>query len=241
MPSVGQSLSTNFETNARSDLRNGCLRTEGHARASLPVRRGYQALMGELIVLTERMADRSRPLRDRRPAFFFDLSCPFSYLASERIERALGEVEWVPTAAVAFRGIARGEAPEAVRADAERRAAALRLPLVWPDRFPAAAAGAVRAAVYASEIGAGARFVLAATRLAFSGGFDLEDPEILAAAAAAAGVPLDACLAAAADPARDRPVHATASALRARGVRRLPAIRIGRQLYDAQGVLAGAA
>ena len=36
-----------------------------------------------------------------------------------------------------------------------------------------------------------AAFVLAATRLAFCGGFDLEDPEILAEAAAAAGIVLD--------------------------------------------------
>ncbi len=43
---------------------------------------------------------------------------------------------------------------------------------------------------YASTIGCGAQFALAAMRLAFCGGFDLEDPEILAEAAAAAGIPL---------------------------------------------------
>ena len=88
----------------------------------------------------------------------------------------------------------------------------------------------MRAAAYAAEIGAGARFALAASRLAFCGGFDLEDPEILAEAAAAAGVPLDECLAAAGDPARDARLHATARAPCARaGSRDLPAIRIGRR------------
>jgi len=42
-------------------------------------------------------------------------------------------------------------------------------------------------------------------RLAFCGGFDLDDPEVLAEAAAAAGVPLDDCLRAARDPALDAP------------------------------------
>ena len=71
---------------------------------------------------------------------------------------------------------------------------ALRLPLVWPDRLPRRARGRSRAAAYAAEIGAGARFALAASRLAFCGGFDLDDPETLAEAAAAAGIPLRACL-----------------------------------------------
>jgi 2-hydroxychromene-2-carboxylate isomerase len=194
--------------------------------------------MGDLIVLTERLTDRLRLGRDGRAAFFFDPTCPFSYLAAERIERVLGEVEWVPTAALALGWGAGGEAVAAVRAEAERRAAALRLPLVWPERFPVAPAAALRAAAYASEIGAGARFALAASRLAFCGGFNLEDPEMIVAAAAAAGVPRDACLAATADQSRDGPARAAAHALSARGVRRLPAIRLGRRFYDGERALA---
>ena len=68
-----------------------------------------------------------------------------------------------------------------------------------PSEFPARSTRALRAAARASELGAGARFALAATRLHFCGGFDLDDPETLAEAAAAAGVPLDECLAAAGD------------------------------------------
>ena len=41
----------------------------------------------------------------------------------------------------------------------------------------------MRAAHYASQQGRGAAFVLAAGRLAFCGGFDLDDPELLAEAA----------------------------------------------------------
>ncbi len=197
--------------------------------------------MGELIVLAERRADRSRPKRDGRAAFFFDLACPFSYLAAERVERVLGEVEWVPTATTILR---RGTGPAdlaAIRSHAETCAVALRLPLVWPDRFPHETPGALRAAAHAAEIGAGARFTLAASRLAFCGGFDLEDPEILAEAAAAAGIGLRECLTAAGDPTRDGQLHATARGLIGQGVRRLPAIRVGTRWFDGDGALAAAA
>jgi 2-hydroxychromene-2-carboxylate isomerase len=193
--------------------------------------------MGDLIVLSERLADRSRLARDSRPAFFFDLACPISYLVAERIERVLGEAEWIPAAGVALEVDEPCESPDTIRAHAERRAFALRLPLVWPDRFPADSPRAMRAAAHAAELGAGSRFALAASRLAFCGGFDLEDPEILAEAAAAAGVPLDACLAAASDAERDLSLHATAHGLRDRGVRHLPVIRVDRQWFDGEEAL----
>jgi 2-hydroxychromene-2-carboxylate isomerase len=197
--------------------------------------------MGELIVLAERRADRSRPTRSPRPAFFFDLSCPFSYLAAERVERVLGEVDWVPTAATLLRRGGEWDRPSAVRARAETCAVALRLPLVWPDRFPSETPTAMRAAAHAAEIGAGCRFALAASRLAFCGGFDLEHPDILAEAAAAAGIGLSACLEAAGDPTLDGELHATARGLLAHGVSQLPAIRAGAHWFDGDGALAAAA
>jgi 2-hydroxychromene-2-carboxylate isomerase len=173
-------------------------------------------------------------------SFFFDLGCPLSYLAAERIERTFGEVRWVPVGSAMLRPVRgeRGEACDrgaaeiaAVRARAEARARALRLPLVWPDRFPAEAPCALRAAAHACELGAGARFALAASRLAFCGGFDLDDPETLAEAAAAAGVPLDDCLAAAGDTGRDAQLRAVADGLRSRGVTELPAVCAGRRWF----------
>src|SRR6476469_7426019 len=154
--------------------------------------------MGDVIMLWERVADRTSSAASRS-ALFFDLACPFSYLTAERVERALGDVDWVPCSLPAeYRQL-----PRDLIARAERQSFALQLPLVWPEGFPRAVPTAQRAAVYAAENGAGARFALAASRLAFCGGYDLEDHEILADAAAAAGVPVDGCLAAAADPARD--------------------------------------
>ncbi len=190
--------------------------------------------MGDVINLADRLADRSRPSRRSRVAFFFDLACPFSYLASERIERVLGEVDWIPAAPL------RPITPEAF-AEAERRALDLRLPLVWPERSPLVFPLAMRAAAYAAANGCAARFALAGGRLAFCGGFDLDDPEILADAAAAAGLSPEACLAAVADPAWDVQPVATAEGLARRGVRDLPAVRVGRHWRAGARAIAEAA
>jgi 2-hydroxychromene-2-carboxylate isomerase len=186
--------------------------------------------MGELIVLAERLSDRSRSECREQPAFFFDLACPFSYLAAERVERILGDVEWVPTPSKLLDGHDWTQARACL--EAERLAGSMRLPLVWPDGFPMPPRPALRAASYAAEIGAGARFALAASRLAFCGGFDLSDPEILTDAAAAVAIPLERALAAAGDPSRDHALDAIAQTLVARGVRRLPAIRIGERWFS---------
>lgn len=210
-------------------------------------RASFWTYMGELIALAERRQSRSLRMPGSRLAFYFDLCCPFSYLAAERIERTLGEVDWVPASGdVLHRGMrgqvevgakraalkmAGDERLEELRLRAERRAAELRLPLVWPDRFPAPVPGALRAAQCAAQTGAGARFALAAARLAFCGGFDLEDPEVLAEAAAAAGMTLEDCLAAVGNPALDASLCGTARELAAQGVRELPAVRVDSRLF----------
>lgn len=98
-----------------------------------------------------------------------------------------------------------------------------------------------RAAGYAAECGPATAFALAAGRLAYCGGFDLEDPEILAEAAAAAGMKLDACLAAAGDPSWDGDLLATARGLLSRGVCELPAVRVGSRFIAGEHRLAEAA
>jgi 2-hydroxychromene-2-carboxylate isomerase len=193
--------------------------------------------MGEVIELKDQLADRSRPRRGVRAAFFYDVACPFSYLVAERVERTLGEVEWVPAPAVGLDGGARWARFEATRELAERHALAARLPLVWPDWFPANSRHALRAASYAAENGAGAGFALAAARLAFCGGFDLEEPEMICIAAGVAGLPIDDCLLAAREPARDHGLWATARGLHARGVNALPALRLGHRFIEGERIL----
>jgi 2-hydroxychromene-2-carboxylate isomerase len=192
-------------------------------------------------------AERARRARVKRgpgspspaPTFFFDLACPFSYLAAERVERALGAVEWVPVPGSALAdGASLGPDNTEFRLAAELRAAELRLPLVWPASYPSPIPWAMRAAAYAAEAGAGSSFALAAARMAFCGGYNLDDPRVLAEVAAVSGLAPETCRAAAVDPRRDHALHATANGLRLYGVRALPTIRLGGGFRPAEAVFA---
>ena len=204
--------------------------------------------MGELIRLAERrQARRDRP-RTRpaslRAEFLFDLACPFTYLAAERVERAFDDVTWTAASTTALRrgSLASDEPGPARRARRRgrargRAAAAAGVARQLAGRRPRA----MRVAVYAAEAGRAAAFALAAGRLAFCGGFDLDDPEIIAEAAAAAGLGLDASLRAAGDRRRDGAIEAAGRRLLAAGADRLPALRIGRALYWGEPQVADAA
>jgi 2-hydroxychromene-2-carboxylate isomerase len=205
--------------------------------------------MGEVIRLAERRtARRKRRSQERvrplRAEFLFDLACPFTYLAAERVDRAFDQVAWTPASSTMLRGgslLNDPDAEAAIRVAAAERAAELRMPLVWPESFPADVAAAMRVASHAADCGRGAAFALASSRLAFCGGFDLDDPEILFEAAAAAGLSLDACLAAAGDRRRDGAVEAAGRRLMAAGADRLPALKVGRSLYWGEHRVADAA
>jgi 2-hydroxychromene-2-carboxylate isomerase len=95
----------------------------------------------------------------------------------------------------------------------------------------------MRAAALACEMGRGAAFVLAASRLAFCGGFDLGDPEVLAEAAAAASIPLDLCLNAAGCATRDGEIEDASRRLVAMGADELPVLRVGRTLFSGESRL----
>jgi 2-hydroxychromene-2-carboxylate isomerase len=188
--------------------------------------------MGELVLLDDRR--RRRPTRATpeppKATLYVDLADPFSYLTGERVERTLPRVTWRLARQQAF-----APAPDPVRLQelrraAELRAGQLRLPLQWPDRFPSPVPAAMRAAAYAVGSGRGGAFILAAGRLAFCGGFDLDDPEVLMEAAAAAGIALDECLEAARDGRWDAPVEAASRQLARDGAERVPALRAGRAL-----------
>lgn len=190
--------------------------------------------MGELIPLVRRRP-RTRTIQAGHPTrmrLFFDLACPLSYLGVVQAERNLGRCGWIP-----LPGLGAEPAHADVHAQAERLASRLRLPLVWPDHWPAPALSAARAALYAEEHHAGGPFAVAAARLAFAGGFDLEDPEVLAEAAAAAGLDPVEALGAADDLARDERLLFTAAALREEGVARLPALRAGRRWLEGEAAV----
>ena len=173
-------------------------------------------------------------------AFFFDVACPLSYLTAERVERALPGAEWVPVDSSALASGRENGDELRMRAHAEQRARALRLPLMWPERYPLRARCARRAAAFACELGAGPAFALAASRLAFCGGFDLDDPETIAEAAAAAAVPLGACLEAAGEDWRDDEIGEVSATLRSAGIEQLPAFQVGSHWLRGEDALGAA-
>jgi 2-hydroxychromene-2-carboxylate isomerase len=187
--------------------------------------------VGDVIHLADRRRTRlatpgaSAPTRPARVSLLFDLSDPFTYLAAERADRQFPGLSWKPVLA----DVLDLERPD--RADAERRAHQLGLPLVWPDLGPESVRPAMRVASFAAERGCAAAFVLAATRLAFCGGFELDHPEVLAEAAAAANLGLEECLRAAGDTGRDAVMEQRARKAFEHGADRLPALRVGRLMF----------
>ena len=198
--------------------------------------------MGDVISLADARVARAqggpaptRSSRSPRVTFYFDLSSPFTYLAAERVDRLFPGLVWRPVIEEVL------QVPPADPAVAEERAHVLGLPLVWPELGPASVRPAMRVAALAAEQGRAASFVLAATRLAFCGGFELDHPEVLAEAAAAANLGLEDALHAAGDVARDGAMEEAARRLLAQGADRLPAVRVGRLLFAGEDRVAEAA
>src|SRR3954451_24568843 len=148
-------------------------RTHDHHEA------GQGTPMGDVIRLDERRTARNATIEQvpsrLKATFYFDLASPFTYLAAERVDRMFPGLTWCPALSEAlhvgdpFSALADREAAQAA---AEERAQQLHMPLVWPDAYPSGAGVAMRVAALASANGGNAApFVLAASRLAFCGGF----------------------------------------------------------------------
>ena len=130
-----------------------------------------------------------------RPAFYYDFSSPYSYLAAERVNQVLPVVpDWRP---VSFGHLLKesGRVPwsftderEAGMAECDRRAAERGLPpFRWPPGWPRESYSLLplRAATYAKQTGRVVAFSLAAFRQMFAAGRPLNDPDNVLLAAAA--------------------------------------------------------
>lgn len=191
-------------------------------------------VVGIVIELAEHRRARARAgVRTQRATFYFDLADPGTYLAAERVERLPVAVAWQPACLL--------HAAPMPGATATRRARELGLPFVWPERQRAELPKAMRVAAYAAREGRAAEFVLAATRLAFCGGFDLEDPAVFAEAVAAAGLTLDGALSAARAQELEDEIQAAGWFLAERGAAALPVVQVGRTLFSGEAHLPAAA
>lgn len=174
-----------------------------------------------------------------QPVFFYDLGSPYAYLTAERIHRVLPVVPiWQP---ILLGGIWKetgggswaltDERNDGI-AEIERRAEQHGLmPLRWPDGWPNNTLTAMRAAVFAQSIGRAVAFSLAAFRQAFAAGRDLSDVDNILIAAAACELHPNAILKALeTQSVKDRLREATQEAYE-RGVRGVPTIAIGDELF----------
>jgi 2-hydroxychromene-2-carboxylate isomerase len=178
-----------------------------------------------------------------RPVFFYDLGSPYAYLAAERVNGVFAEAgaqppEWEP---VLLGGLfkrfgrdswANGPGRDEGIRECERRAQEYGLPAIrWPEPFPGNTLLAMRAAIFAKEIGRAVSFSLAAFRQAFAAGRDLSEADNVLLAAAASELHPRALLAAVerdAIKARLREATERAGDL---GVRGVPTLAVGEQVF----------
>lgn len=181
-----------------------------------------------------------RQKRGGIPVFYFDLGSPFAYLAAERINTVLKTPPiWQPILLGAlFKRFERSswsgdpETRPAGMAEVERRAHERGLlPIRWPDPWPTNTLMAMRAATYAAQIGRGIAFAIAAFRQAYAAGRDLADPDAIAIAGAACEIHPRALLKACDSQAIKDALQAATEAAGDLGVRGVPTVAIGEQLF----------
>ena len=178
-----------------------------------------------------------------RAVFYYDLGSPYAYLAAERVSalfaEAVGEQpEWQPILLGAlfqrFERSSWGDGPdrETGMREVERRASSHGLPpIAWPEPWPGNTLAAMRGATFAKEIGRTVSFSLAAFRHAFAAGRDLTELDNLLLAGAAAELhprALSAALERDSVKAALRDATERAGDL---GVRGVPALLVGEEVF----------
>jgi 2-hydroxychromene-2-carboxylate isomerase len=174
-----------------------------------------------------------------QPTFYFDLGSPYAWLAAERIHQVLPVAPvWQP---ILLGGIwkqtggrswattdKRDEGMREIEQRAERYGL---LPVRWPEGWPNNSLKAMRAAVFAQQAGRTVAFALAAFRQAFAGGKDLSEVDNVLIAAAACELHPNAVL-------KGIEMQSTKDRLRAatqeafdRGVRGVPSLAIGDEIF----------
>jgi 2-hydroxychromene-2-carboxylate isomerase len=174
-----------------------------------------------------------------QPIFYFDLGSPYAWLAAERIHQVLPVTPiWQPILLGGIwqqtggRSWATTEKRDEGMREVERRAERYGLlPVKWPDPWPTNGLHAMRAAIFAQQAGRTVAFALAAFRQAFAGGKDLSDIDnVLIAAAACELHPKAVLKGIELQSIKDRLRAATQEAYD-RGVRGVPSVVVGEQVF----------
>lgn len=136
----------------------------------------------------------TRPASSASPVFYFDLCCPYAYLAAERVTTLLGRPpQWQP---VLLRDLLAATGGTSWIDDPTKRLERFRdievrastrpmLPVRVPEIWPVDTRRAMRAATFAAGLGKGSAFALAAFRQIYAAGRDPADDETMILAAAA--------------------------------------------------------
>jgi 2-hydroxychromene-2-carboxylate isomerase len=184
-----------------------------------------------------------------QPVFYYDLGSPYAYLAAERLQSVLPVMPvWQPILLGGIWQQSGGRSwgvtdqKEAGQAEIERRAEKYGLmPVRWPEDWPNNTLKAMRVATFAQSIGRAVAFSLAAFRQAFAAGRDLSHVDNILIAAAACELHPNAILKALeTQSVKDRLREATQEAYD-RGVRGVPTIAIGDELFYGDDRLEAAA
>jgi len=175
--------------------------------------------------------------------FFYDLGSPYAYLAAERINAVFAEAgaevpEWQPVLLGGlFARFGRGSWAQTTARDEgmreiERRASSYGMPPIsWPDPWPGDGLYAMRAATFAKQIGRTVAFSLAAFRQAFAAGRDLSVPDNVMIAAAAAEMHPRAIEVAVKRDAVKTALREATDRAGDLGVRGMPAIAVGSEVF----------
>jgi 2-hydroxychromene-2-carboxylate isomerase len=178
-----------------------------------------------------------------RAIFAYDLGSPYAYLAAERVNGAFAQAglqtpEWQPVLLGGlFKRFGRsswglGPDREAGMLECERRASAYGLPpIAWPDGWPSDYLFAMRVATFAKDLGKTVSFSLAAFRQAFAAGRDLSEPDNVFVAAAAAEMHPRAIQSAVERTAIKERLRSATDAIAERGVRGVPSIVVGDEVF----------
>jgi 2-hydroxychromene-2-carboxylate isomerase len=175
------------------------------------------------------------------PVFYYDFNSPFAYIAAHRVDGVLpARPRWQPIA-FGFVLVAQQREPwsfdtetrEPTMRDCERRAAALGLPLTWPEGWPREnySLMALRAAVVAERRGRLREFSRAAFRWNFGEAGRLDDIDTIAGAAEEAGLDPDEVRAHIADDDVKQTVKDATDAAIELGVFGVPTVQVGDELF----------